>query len=202
MADFQFGVANQAVADNVTLAVQTMGSRQEYITIATNVDIRSLADANGTAGSQANLNKLIQIVSTRGQPVIIGDVSVAAGPPAVYTIYMVNEHFNAWGAVDLAVPQALGTALAARIAADGINYGFSGATFAGTSTGTALTVTAVTAGQLSIGQVLTGGTSNTTITAYGTGTGGVGTYTISISQSSTFTAAATTNTVTQTAVLT
>lgn len=202
MPDSQLGQVNQAVADNVTVAVQSMGSRQEYIALSTNIDIRSLADAGGSAASQANLNKLIQIVSERGQPIILGDVAVASGPPAVYTLFVMNEHYNAWGSVDLAVPQALGTNLAARIAADGINYGFAGATFAGTSTATTMTVTAVTVGSLSVGQVLTGGTSNTQITALGTGTGGVGTYTISISQSSTFTAATTTNSATLTGVLT
>ena len=202
MADYQYGQAIQAVADNVTDGVQNIGSHQEYITITTNLDIRSLADAGGSALSQQNLNKLIQIVSERGQPVIMGDVSVATGPPSVDTLYMVNEHFNAWGAVDLAVPQALGTALAAKIASDGINYGFAGATFAGTSTATTLTVTAVTVGSLGLGQVLVGGTSNTQITGFLTGTGGVGTYTISISQSSTFTSATCANTVSLASVLT
>ena len=58
------------------------------------------------------------------------------------------------------------------------------ATVTGDITGTTLTVTAVTAGTLSVGSVLsgTGITAGTTITALGTGTGGVGTYTVSLSQ--------------------
>lgn len=50
--------------------------------------------------------------------------------------------------------------------------------------GTTLTVTAVTSGELAIGQVITGAgvTAGTTITALGTGTGGTGTYTVSPSQ--------------------
>lgn len=54
----------------------------------------------------------------------------------------------------------------------------------GSISGTTLTVTAVTAGSLSVGQTIsgTGVTSGTTITALGTGTGGVGTYTVSASQ--------------------
>lgn len=60
---------------------------------------------------------------------------------------------------------------------------------------TTLTVSAVTSGKLSVGQVLsgTGITPGTKITALGTGTGGDGTYTVSISQtaaSTTVTAAA------------
>ena len=55
----------------------------------------------------------------------------------------------------------------------------------GSISGTTLTVTAVTNGELFVGQIISGSgvTSNTTISALGTGTGGVGTYTVSVSQS-------------------
>ena len=62
----------------------------------------------------------------------------------------------------------------------------SGAVFTGSTSGTTLTVTAVTSGTIEVGMVLTSSgtiTVDTRITALGTGTGGVGTYTISISQS-------------------
>ena len=62
----------------------------------------------------------------------------------------------------------------------------SGAVFTGSTSGTTLTVTAVTSGTIEVGMVLTSSgtiTTDTRITALGTGTGGVGTYTISISQS-------------------
>jgi len=57
-------------------------------------------------------------------------------------------------------------------------------TFTGYISGTTLTISAVTSGTLSVGQVIsgTGVASGTTITALGTGTGGVGNYTVSISQ--------------------
>jgi hypothetical protein len=50
--------------------------------------------------------------------------------------------------------------------------------------GTTMTVAAVLAGSLAVGQVIsgTGVTTGTTITALGTGTGGTGTYTVSLSQ--------------------
>ncbi len=56
--------------------------------------------------------------------------------------------------------------------------------FTGSISGTTLTVTAVSAGTLAIGQtIFAGGAAlNTTITALGTGTGGTGTYTVSVSQ--------------------
>jgi len=59
------------------------------------------------------------------------------------------------------------------------------AAFTGAISGSTLTVSAVSAGALAIGQVITGAgvTAGTTITGLGTGTGGTGTYTVSPSQS-------------------
>ena len=58
------------------------------------------------------------------------------------------------------------------------------AVFTGSMTGTALTVTAVSTGTLTIGQTVLGAgvMSGTTIVAFGSGIGGVGTYTVSVSQ--------------------
>jgi hypothetical protein len=59
------------------------------------------------------------------------------------------------------------------------------AVFTGSTSGTTLTVTAVTSGTIEVGMVLTSSgtiTLDTRITALGTGTGGIGTYTISTSQ--------------------
>jgi hypothetical protein len=217
MADLNYGQLPQQTSDNVAVAVETLGSHQEYITITTNININTAVDTqtgyptdddNVVAVTQGALNKLIQIVAERGQPVIMGNIT-STGTPVAYSLYLVNEHYNAWGAVDLAVPQALGTALAAKIAADGINYGFNGAVVTGSITTTVLTVTAVTSGSIGVGSVLSGAggggvSANTQVTAFLTGTGGVGTYTVSISQSVTSTTitAASTNTVTIAAVLT
>jgi hypothetical protein len=56
--------------------------------------------------------------------------------------------------------------------------------FTGSISGTTLTVTAVTSGNIGIGSVIsgTGITVGTTITALGSGTGSTGTYTVSVSQ--------------------
>lgn len=56
--------------------------------------------------------------------------------------------------------------------------------YTGSISGTTLTVTAVTSGNIGIGSVIsgTGITVGTTITALGTGTGSTGTYTVSVSQ--------------------
>ena len=58
------------------------------------------------------------------------------------------------------------------------------ATFTGSISGTTLTVTAVSAGTIQVGQVIAGTSvvAGTTITALGTGTGSTGTYTVSASQ--------------------
>ena len=69
--------------------------------------------------------------------------------------------------------------------------GMVNATFTGTITGTVLTVTALTSGALSVGQIIsgTGITAGTAITSYGTATGGngtgaLGTYNISLAPTS------------------
>ena len=60
----------------------------------------------------------------------------------------------------------------------------SSAVFTGSTSGTTLTVTAITNGTITAGQTLfgVGVTAETVITALGTGTGGLGTYTINLSQ--------------------
>lgn len=57
--------------------------------------------------------------------------------------------------------------------------------FTGSISATTLTVSAISAGSIQKGEVITGAgvTAGTTVTALGTGTGGVGTYTVSVSQS-------------------
>lgn len=185
MADLQDGQLPQQTAENVAVSYETLTSHQEYITITTAISIAPAVDSqtgnpsdddNVVAVSQAALNKLIQIVSERGQPVIVG--AVVAGPPN--SLYMVNEHYNAWGVVQ----GISGVQLIDRIKADGINYGWGGAVVTGSISSTTLTVTAVTLGQLAVGQTLSGSgvTGGTTITALGTGVGGTGTYTVSASQ--------------------
>lgn len=56
------------------------------------------------------------------------------------------------------------------------------ASFTATFSGTTMSVSAVSAGTLAVGQAVVGASAGTTITALGTGTGGTGTYTVSVSQ--------------------
>lgn len=59
-----------------------------------------------------------------------------------------------------------------------------GGTFTGSISGTTLTVSSITAGNIALGQTITGSgvTANTQIIAFGTGAGQTGTYTVSQSQ--------------------
>lgn len=193
MADYQYGAfprvgnlsdGTPAMNKHVYTGVESVTSNFEYVTVSTNVNILPMSNASGSAYTQAALDKLVEIISLRGQPVIMGDVT-GTGP---YSLMVAIEHVSAWEQTATSgvypVDPRSNEDLASRLAADGINLGFGGAVVTGAISGTTLTVSAVTSGVLYIGQVLSGSgvTSGTTITAFGTGSGGTGTYTVSTSQ--------------------
>ena len=119
-----------------------------------------------------------------------GDVMVAVCGPYVYAI---NSSF-----VSTIVGQLNSNTGRVGITDNGVNvyivdgtYRYtwristpSSAVFTGSTSGTTLTVSAITNGALAVGQVLfgIGVTQETVITALGSGSGGVGTYTINLSQ--------------------
>ena len=74
-------------------------------------------------------------------------------------------------------------------------YNDTGANFKATISGTTMSVSKVTRGKLTVGQVIsgTGVTAGTTITAFGSGAGGVGSYTLSVSQTVSTSTSMTTN---------
>lgn len=124
VGDTTFGVARPNFVYNT--GVQTLSTNMEFFTVSTKVDIRTAAQSGGSAQSQQNLNKLLEIVSLRGQPIIMGAVTVNGS--SVYSIPLVTEHAGAWAnsstsATPIADPRS-GEDLKARIIADGINYGF------------------------------------------------------------------------------
>ncbi len=115
MAEYIFGVtkANGQAGNDEAVTLQ-----MDFWNVTTTVNVLVNGDAaGGTSASQAALNKLIEIVSERGQPVILNNPTVASG---TYTVKFAIEHRYSWGTD--------GTALVAAIAADGINYGFGAAT--------------------------------------------------------------------------
>lgn len=126
MADTTYGVLRPNWISSTGL--EQLTSRMEFITISTGVDIRTAAqnpsgtaDANGAIVSQLALNKLLEIVSERGQPVIMGSVT---GTSAPFVLFLATEHLG-WSAVEATGTAVLGgPRLIDRIITDGINYGF------------------------------------------------------------------------------
>ena len=134
MADLAFGVAK--VNGFTATGYESLTSNFEFITIEVANDIRSAAQSGGGASSQAALDKLIQIVAERGQPIIMGAVSYSS-PNS--TVILAIEHPYAWqstatasstpsysstGITTAADPRA-SEDLASKIAADGVNYSLS-----------------------------------------------------------------------------
>lgn len=153
MADNTFGVTH--VYGTVATGYEALSSNFEFISISTNIPIYTFAQvllanswnvATATANqlaqarsSQAALDKMIQIVSLRGQPVIMGAVALNT---STYTVLMAIEHAAAWqstatgsstpsfstvNTANLNVFQPdmrTGEDLKQRIIADGVNFGF------------------------------------------------------------------------------
>lgn len=60
------------------------------------------AATTGNAVTQAALDKLVEVVSLRGQPVIMGAPFFdAAAGPGLYTVKFATEHNGAWTGADL-----------------------------------------------------------------------------------------------------
>jgi hypothetical protein len=122
--DTTYGVVRPNYVYNT--GVQNLSTNMEFFTVSTKVDIRTAAQSGGSTQSQMNLNKLLEIVSLRGQPIIMGAVTVNGS--SVYSIPLVTEHAGAWAnSSSSASPIAdarSGEDLKARLIADGVNYGF------------------------------------------------------------------------------
>lgn len=115
MADNAYGV--EKVHGFVATGYESLTSNFEFITLVMDGDdIRPLS-GGGSSTSQARLDKLIEIVSERGQPVIMGAVSGGGNDTIIFAI----EHPAAWSCVD----GVSDVQLEDRIAADGINYSLS-----------------------------------------------------------------------------
>lgn len=155
--DFLYGVARPNWLSNT--GIESVTSNMEFISISTAVDIRTYAQNIGlgqtvtqATQSQLNLNKLLEIISLRGQPVIMGNVSNATP----FVLLVATEHAGGWfnaytaaeasaGGTTIALPDVRsGEDLRSRIIADGVNFGFGVDTTGDTPAGvndTGLTVT-------------------------------------------------------------
>lgn len=74
-------------------AGEKLGRNLQFFEIATDVDIRT-----GNAVTQANLDKLVEVISLNGQPVILGAPTEDSG---TYTMKFATEHYGAWTAATL-----------------------------------------------------------------------------------------------------
>jgi len=114
----------------------------------------------------------LTVNANTGQSIVGGgSVLLSAGGSQTFVYRLANTTWYSQNNNALSTP-AMGTQVFTR--------------FAGTGaiSGTTLTISASTSGQLSVGSIITGTgvTAGTTITAFGTGTGTTGTYTVSASQ--------------------
>lgn len=96
---------------------QSLTGGLNFFTVRTTLDIRYSATGDLSNEAQKRLNKLVEVISTRAQPVIIGDVAVSTetapiadlpvtasstGDVTVYALNFSIEHNLAWEAEALA----------------------------------------------------------------------------------------------------
>lgn len=77
-------------------AGEHLTSNLDFFVLTTAVDIRVLAD--GDAASQARLDKLVEVISLNGQPVIMGAPYADSGN---YVFKFATEHKYGWTASSL-----------------------------------------------------------------------------------------------------
>lgn len=90
-------------------AGEFLGANMQFFTVSTAVDI-----SGSTPTSQAALDKLVEVISLNGQPVIMGAVT-GTGP---YVMRFVIEHTNAWGTDGSALVASLKTNAPVQFASD------------------------------------------------------------------------------------
>lgn len=111
MADFLSGVTK---VNGATLAGEVLTLTMDFWTVTTSVSILTAGSVGGSAVTQAALDKLVEVISLRGQPVILS-APTGTGP---YVLKFAIEHVGSWDAVSLVT----------AIKAAGVNYGFAAST--------------------------------------------------------------------------
>lgn len=179
MADFTYGVSkvNGGVSFDQALTLS-----MDFWTLSFNMNILTASDASGfgNAYTQAALNKIVEVVSERGQPVIL-DNPTFNSTTGVSTLRFAIEHKLSWntnegtapvyglGAAGAAVDGGV-AALKAKLIADGVNIAYE-PTYAPWAVGAIPAGTVVTSGG-NYYMVVLGGTATTGNNPSGTGTGG------------------------------
>ena len=100
-----------------TTAGEHITSSIDYFTVTTPVDLTSTPIANNVSTA---LDKLIEIVALRGQPVIQGAVS-GSGP---YVLKFATEHKGSWNMTGSMTVDNSAVDLAAAIVKHGVDFGF------------------------------------------------------------------------------
>jgi hypothetical protein len=119
MVDYTFGVVKQSAADNASND-QALVIGLDFWTLNTSVNILTSTQVGGSATSQAALNKLVEIISLNGQPVILNNPTGSAG---TYSLLFAIEHPGSWTAGTYSTLPTT-TTLVGSIQVNGVNYGF------------------------------------------------------------------------------
>lgn len=77
-------------------AGEFVGRNMDFFVLTSTTNILALAD--GDAASQARLDKLVEVISLRGQPVILGTPYQVSSD---YVVKFATEHTGAWTAATL-----------------------------------------------------------------------------------------------------
>ena len=121
MSDFNFGVVK---VNGVASPEQTLTQGLDFWTISTAVNILTAGQSGGSASTQAALNKLIEIISINGQPVIL-NAPTGTGP---YVLTFAIEHPASWTAgtysAGVTAPASGPMSLVTAIQVAGVNFGF------------------------------------------------------------------------------
>ena len=109
-----------------SVAGEHLTSNIDYFTVSTPVNLTATV-ANGVSA----LDKLVEIISLRGQPVIQGSVT-GSGP---YSLKFATEHAGSWNVTGTMAVNNSTVDLQAAIISAGVDYGFDANTTVTLSTG-------------------------------------------------------------------
>lgn len=96
---------------------EALTSALEFFTVSTTVN---LTDTANTVTGVTKLDKLVEVVAQRGQPVILGGVT-GSGP---YVLKFATEHKGSWNVTGNAAVDNSAVDLKAAIIAAGVDFGF------------------------------------------------------------------------------
>ena len=98
-------------------------SNIDYWTITTSIDLANTASSTDgvSVTSESALDKVIEIVAQRGQPIIQSPITSASG---VFTLKFATEHAGSWNVTGNLQTDNSASDLANAINAAGIDFGF------------------------------------------------------------------------------